>query len=47
MIKLEHILKVLADDKNMKKMFNDMKKLEKDIEKLHKNMDRLKKSFEL
>ncbi|MED4599243.1 hypothetical protein P9314_00770 [Paenibacillus validus] len=47
MIKLEHILKVLADDKDMKKMFNDMSKLEKDIDKLFKSMENLQKSNKL
>ncbi|SDD58992.1 hypothetical protein SAMN02799630_03818 [Paenibacillus sp. UNCCL117] len=41
MIKFEHILKVLADDKDMQKMFKDMEKLEKEMTSLHKSMQAL------
>ncbi|WP_201305437.1 hypothetical protein [Paenibacillus puerhi] len=41
MIKFEHIIKVLAEDKDMKKMFKDMERLEKEMTSLHKSMKAL------
>ncbi|MEK8129932.1 hypothetical protein WMW72_18680 [Paenibacillus filicis] len=41
MIKFEHILKVLTEDRDMQRMFKDMEKLDKELTSLRKSMETL------